>query len=182
MASPASCRPWAAMPPRNPPCSPACRPSRTGSQRWAQAAREWDSRLSGCKGTRELGYHGVRVPGNLATMALGNWDAVAGCWVPGQWGTRAMGYQASGVLGARAPGGKGGGLLSCWGAMVPGYWCARLLGCRVLGCSDAGVPEDGAVRVPWSRGTRCHHATVLGQKGSGVLGTGVPGSWGVGMP
>lgn len=39
----------------------------------------------------------------------------------------------------------------------------------MLGCSDAGVPEDGAVRVPWSQGTRCHHATVLGQKGSGVL-------------
>lgn len=126
--------------------------------------------ISWCQGARELGYHGTGELGCRSRVLSARAMGCQGSGVPGQWGTRAMGYQASGVLGARAPGGKGGGLLSCWGAMVPGYWCARLLGCRVLGCSDAGVPEDEAVRVPWSQGTRCHHATVLGQKGSGVLG------------
>lgn len=135
--------------------------------------------ISWCRGVRELGYHGA---GELGCRSRVLGTRGPGCQGNGVLGARAMGYQGSGVLGARAPGGKGGGLLSRWGAMVPGYWCARLLGCKVLGCPDAGVPEDGAVDVPWSQGTRCHHATVLGQKGSGVLGSSVPGSWGVGMP
>lgn len=80
-----------------------------------QGAWEWDTGLSGCKGNRELGYHGVRMPGNLGTMVLGNWDAISGCWangVPGLWG-------------AGVPGGKGIRLLGCWGAL----WC-----------QDIGVP------------------------------------------
>lgn len=112
-----------------------------------QGARERDTGLSWCKGARELGYHGVRMLGNLV---LGNWDAVSGCWVPGQWVTRALR-----CWGTRAPGRKRARLLGCWAAGVPWYRCTRL-----LGCSDAGVPEDEAVSVPWCWDARCHSATV----------------------
>lgn len=91
-----------------------------------QGAREWDIGLSGCMVARELGYHGVRMPGNLGTMVLGNWDALSGCWVPGQWVTRALG-----CWGTRASGEKEARLLGCWGAMVLVY--------QVVGVQSVGV-------------------------------------------
>lgn len=133
--------------------------------------------LSACKGTRELGYRGVRVPGNSGTRVLGaRGQRGRAAGVPGYWCTELLGCSGAGGPEEEAVRVPGWQLSPCHSARVKGLWHAGLLGARAVGAKVPGHRCDTAVP--------CWGHMELGKKGSELLGCQDRGGtgWGVRVP